>query len=146
MLMSPSETEIERMRKLRREGYSLNQVAKMVGFSASTVYNYTKDIKIQVGRYERNLHISIFDGAIIDIETDGLEPEYHQIITFGWLVKNQIHVVQRAEASATEFYQIMKKELTDLPRPLYAYNAEFEGKFLRAKTGLDLKITDPFEP
>lgn len=134
------------MRELRRQGYDLKRIAEIVAFSPSTVYKYTKDIKMQVGRYQKNILSGIFNGTIIDIETTGLEPEYDEIITFGWLVKNVICVIQRFEASLKEFYGIIKEELTILPKPLYAYNAEFERKFLQVKIEKDLEIIDVFQP
>jgi len=126
MPRSPTEIEKERMRELRKKGYGLERIAKIVGFGTGTVYKYTKDIRILVGRYQKNLLTGIFDGTIIDIETTGLDPKYDDVITFGWLTKNEINVIQRAEASPMNFYEIIEEELTKIPRPLYAYVAELK--------------------
>ena len=146
MSRPPTEMEKERMRELRREGYSLDIISKKVGFSKGTVHKYTKKIKIQVGRYQKTLLSGITAGTIIDLETTGLYPSRDDIITFGWLTGNEIQVIQRAEASPETFYGCVEEELDGIPRPLYAYNASFERDFLRAKTGRDLEFIDAFEP
>ena len=55
MSKSPTEKEKERMRELREQGYGLKIIARRVGFSSGTVHKYTKDIRIQIERYQKTL-------------------------------------------------------------------------------------------
>ena len=146
MSRPPTEMEKKRMRELRGEGYSLDIISKTVGFSRGTVHKYTKNIKIQVGRYQKTLLSALVAGTIIDLETTGLYPSRDDIITFGWLTGNEIQVIQRVEASPETFYGCIEEELDRIPSPLYAYNASFERDFLKSKTGRDLEFIDVFKP
>lgn len=141
-----SKIDVEKIRNLREEGLSISEINRITGYSTSTITKYVKDIFFKVGRYRKELPVGIYNGSIIDIETTGLDPSSDDIITFGFIENNQVHVLQRAEASATEYYSIMNDVLIRLPNPIYAYNAEFEQSFLKAKVGFEENILDVFEP
>ena len=144
--MKVTEAERVRMSELRQGGLSLEEISRITGFSIGTVSTVTKGVSIPVGLYGKRLIVGIFEGSIIDIETTGLYPDEDDIITFGFLVRDTITVMQRLEATASEFYQAVKSRVLELPSPLYAYNAKFERSFLAAKLKLDLDIIDIFEP
>jgi len=81
-----------------------------------------------------------------DTETTGLNPDMDEIITFGFLVKDRVTIMQRMDASAEEFYEAVRSRISELPRPLYAHNARFEKGFLASMLGAQLDIVDIFHP
>ena len=105
-----------------------------------------KDVPVPIKLYQKRLLVSLFNGAIIDIETTGLNPDMDEIITFGFLVKDRVTVMQRMDASAEEFYEAVRSRISELPRPLYAHNARFEKGFLASMLGARLDIVDIFHP
>ena len=82
-------------------------------------------------------------GAIIDIETTGLDPSESEIITVGTIMKDRMVILQR-RGSPDEFYKRMDEILSVLPTPVYAYVASFEGNFLGPR--LKAKLVDLQEP
>jgi len=132
-----TQEERERMRKLRAEGLSIAEIARIVGRSTGSVSTYVKDVRIPIGRYVKQLPIGIFEGSILDIETTGLDPKRDDLITFGSMVGREIKVMQRLDASADEFYAAIKPKIRKFPHPIYAYNAEFDKAFLIRMVGFE---------
>lgn len=110
-------------------------------------------------RIHQKLAANLKKGTIIDIETTGLEPESDDIIILGWIQKDELFVVQRAEpipkslfgfrasAEKDKFHTALKKIIKDfLIKPIYAFNAEFEKDFIKSKLGIDLNIIDVAKP
>ena len=144
--MKATEADRERMRELRRSGLGIEEISRIMGFSTGTVWATVKDVPVPIGLYQKRLLVGLFDGAIMDIETTGLNPDMDDIITFGFLVENRVTVMQRIDASAKEFCEAAKSRISELPCPLYAYNARFEKAFLSSKLGVELDIVDIFQP
>ena len=99
--------------------------------------------------FQMELPIGVYDGSIIDFETTGCDPFSDEIITLGYIQKNQLCIIQRCIADPISFYNKIKEMLGSLDRPFYTYNAEFEAEF--AKTQLELEFSenefvDLFEP
>ena len=140
-----SEVDKQRMRELRTQGLSLDEIVKQTGFSAGTVSRFTNDILFKVGHYKKELPIRMMQGTIIDIETTGLDYREHEIITFGYLEGNTARVLQRAEATPDEYHYMISESLRKLPQPFYGYNSEFDRMFLISKTGVDFAMVDLFE-
>lgn len=138
--LSPEEQE--KIREFRKEGWELKKIQMETGIGTGTIIKYTKDINPPFLYYERRLIGGIFEGSIIDLETTGLEPHKSEIITFGYIVKNILKVIQRREATEYRFLEKMKQELSNLPYPIYAFNAEFESKFLKHKLGQEISLID----
>ena len=72
-------------------------------------------------------------GAIIDIETTGLNPEADDIITMGILQKDRAVIHQLAKPSYELFKAVCESKATRAPKPRYAYNTRFETGFLNIK-------------
>jgi len=94
-----------------------------------------------------HLNVSIPRGTIVDIETTGLDPNRDEIITLGYVAGSQLIVLQRTAKRKDKFYEAVRTEIGNLPRPLYAYNAEFEELFIRQQLGLKREVVkDLFRP
>jgi uncharacterized protein YprB with RNaseH-like and TPR domain len=141
-----SEGDKNQMRELRVKGVSVKEIAKMLGFSLGSVYSVVKDIRVPVTIYHKEIVAGLTKGSILDIETTGLDSIKDEIITVGFLGGNTITVIQRMEASATQFYDMVREELAKLSQPIYVYNLAFEKAFLKAQLGIDLDAIDVFEP
>jgi hypothetical protein len=74
-------------------------------------------------------------GCVIDVETTGLDPQQHHIVTMGVLEKDRAVIHQLTTSAYQEFltYCIQKAQRTPLPR--YGYNTRFESSFLNIKDG-----------
>jgi len=73
------------------------------------------------------------DNAIIDIETTGLDPSEHEIVSYGICLKNVYTVVARAWGSdrlMRRFAKTYTKLLHNLGFRLYAWYKEFEEEWL----------------
>ena len=77
-----------------------------------------------------HLIIGIWDGSVIDIETTGLDPTQDEIITFGYIEKNNLHIIQRTTEENDSFYNELIKVANRLRPPFYSYNGLFEQGFL----------------
>jgi len=93
-----------------------------------------------------DLLVGIPKGTLIDIETTGLDPMKHEIITVGSISGTRLSVIQRKVKDKKPFYKEVKSALRRLPRPFYAYNSEFEEGFLKAQLGMRLKMKDLMKP
>ncbi len=73
------------------------------------------------------LPVSVSNGSIIDIETDGNS----EIITFGYITENLlISILRTLKTDYNSFLKYIRMKLTLLKKPFYAYNIEFERRFL----------------
>ena len=93
-----------------------------------------------------HLLVSVPKGALIDIETTGKNEHEDEILTLGYVDRNEIIVVQRTSKSRSSFYREIEHVIRRLDKPFYAYNIEFEEKFLRAQLGLRIRGVDLFRP
>jgi hypothetical protein len=73
---------------------------------------------------------SILEGTIIDFETTHWVVEKGELITAGFLSKEGILILQRLELTENEFKKKVIEEIQTKRRPWYAFNKEFEEKFL----------------
>ncbi len=71
------------------------------------------------------------NGTIIDIETTDLDPEYGELITFGYITSKRngsiLKSITRTKSIPyPRFIQEVRGELSTLRQPFYAYNKNFE--------------------
>jgi uncharacterized protein YprB with RNaseH-like and TPR domain len=93
-----------------------------------------------------DLLVGIPHGTLMDIETTGLDENRHEIITLGFISGNQLSVIQRKVRQKTPFYREIRDVLGRLRRPFYAYNSDFEEKFIKTQLGLRVKLLDLMKP
>ena len=136
----------EQMRNLRKQGLSLKEIARETGVNISKVQRIVKDVPMTIGLYRKLLRAALVEGAIINLETTGLDSDTDDIIAFGFLERNVMTVVQRIEADRAEFYGIIRDKLADLAQPIYAYDARFHEAFLLAKLRIPVEIVDISQP
>ena len=136
----------EQMRNLRKQGLSLKEIARATGSNISKVQRVVKDVPMAIGLYQKELRAALVEGAIINLETTGLDYDKDDIIAFGFLQHNIITVIQRVEANRDQFYGIVKEQISDLAQPIYAYDARFHEAFLLAKLHMPIELTDILEP
>jgi len=136
----------EQMRNLRKQGLSLKEIARVTGSSISKVQKVVKDVPMAIGLYQKELPVALVKGAIINLDTTGLDAEVDDIIALGFLERNIITVVQRVEATRTEFYDIISKKLSHLAQPIYAYDARLHEAFILAKLHTPIELIDILEP
>ena len=72
----------------------------------------------------------ILEGTIIDFETTHWDVKKGELITAGFLSKEGIVILQRLELTENEFKKRVIEEIQTKRRPWYAFNKEFEEKFL----------------
>ena len=135
----------EQMRNLRKQGLSLKEIARATGSSISKVQRIVKDVPMAIGLYRKELRVALVEGAIINLETTGLDSDTDDIIAFGFLERNTMTVVQRIEANRSEFYDIIKEKLSNLAQPIYTYDARFHEAFLLAKLHMPIELVDILE-
>jgi hypothetical protein len=70
------------------------------------------------------------EGTIIDFETTHWDVEKGELITAGFLSKDGIVILQRLELTENEFKKRASVEIQTKRRPWFAFNKEFEEKFL----------------
>jgi len=136
----------EQMRNLRKQGLSLKEIARATGSNISKVQRVVKGLPMAIGLYRKELRAALVEGAIINLETTGLDSDTDDIIAFGFLERNIMTVVQRMEANRTEFYDIIRGKLSDLAQPIYAYDARFHEAFLLAKLHTPIELVDILGP
>jgi hypothetical protein len=136
----------EQMRNLRKQGLSLKEIARATGSNISKVQRVVKDVPMATGLYRKELRAALVEGAIINLETTGLDSDTDDIIAFGFLERNIMTVVQRVEANRAEFYDIIRGKLSDLAQPIYAYDARFHEAFLLAKLHVPVELVDISQP
>ncbi len=97
-------------------------------------------------RSKLSLLISIPKGTLIDIETTGTNSYTDEILTFGFVSKNEVVIIQRKTKHKEAFYDEIRKLLHGLSEPFYAYNLQFEQKFLENQLGVKCNGIDLFKP
>ena len=94
------------------------------------------------------IYASFQDGIILDLETTGLDPKTNEVITFGYINRDSLVILQRAQKETEKFYNAIKKELHKIQQPVFAYYAEFEKAFLEKLfdfKGIFVDILDPWK-
>ena len=139
--------DVERqMRNLRKQGLSLREIAKATGSSVSKVQRVVKDVPMAIGLYRWELRAALIEGAIINLETTGLDSDTDDIIAFGFLERNIMTVTLRIEAEPAEFYHTVSENLSGLAHPIYAWDTHFHESFLLTKLHTPVDLVDIFEP
>lgn len=70
------------------------------------------------------------EGTIIDFETTHWDAKKGELITSGFLTKEGIVILQRLDLTENEFKKRVIEEIQTKKKPWYAFNKEFEEKFL----------------
>ncbi len=134
------------MRNLRKQGLSLKEIARATGSSISKVQRVVKDVPMAIGVYQKKLRAALVEGAIINLETTGLDSDTDDMIAFGFLERNIMTVILRIKAEPAEFYHTVSEKLSGLAHPIYAWDAHFHESFLLAKLHTPVELVDIFEP
>ncbi len=97
------------------------------------------------------LHPSLnFSGVVLDFETTDYDPAKGEIVAAGFLFGNRALILVRTYLiSREEFYNELKGVIEELNKQygaFYAYNAPFEGKWLRTHLGVKLLVKEIMEP
>lgn len=79
------------------------------------------------------------EGTIIDFETTHWDAKKGELITSGFLTKEGIVILQRLELTENEFKKRVIEEIQTKKRPWYAFNKEFEEKFLQISVDNELQ-------
>ena len=83
-------------------------------------------------------------GSLIDFETTGVPGKHpeHEIVTLGYMVRDKLHILQRKSKDREPFYGEVRKIVKELPRPIYAYNSDFEKSIIIAELGIPAKDSE----
>jgi len=91
-----------------------------------------------------------FSGVVLDFETTDYDPAKGEIVAAGFLFGNRAVVLVRTHRIGREdFYRELKVVIGKLKehyRDFYAYNAPFEGRWLKTHLGLKLYVKEIMEP
>lgn len=100
--------------------------------------NWTESNNYAVERIATSICIN--KGSLIDFETSGLmRNEEHEVVSFGSFVSNKILIIGRKTKNKSRFYNKVKGMLKSIPKPIYAYNAEFEKEIIRSEFGIKFR-------
>jgi hypothetical protein len=81
------------------------------------------------------------DGTVMDLETVGLEPASNGIITVGYISNRTLQIVQAEDTNDCREVEVrIKSNIEHLSRPLYAYNKDFEERWLSDVLGANFSI------
>lgn len=83
--------------------------------------------------------VPILEGTILDFETTHLDVKKGELITAGFLSNDGVVVLQRLGLTEDEFKKRVIEEIQTKRRPWYAFNKEFEEKFLPIMTDQELQ-------
>jgi uncharacterized protein YprB with RNaseH-like and TPR domain len=97
-------------------------------------------------QHSTELFIGIPKGSLLDFETTGIEPYQSEIITFGFVTEAKLRVIQRTDETEKEFINCISSELKALSQPFYAYNSDFEKKYINYKFNFRPEFVDLMEP
>jgi len=75
------------------------------------------------------------NGCIIDVETTGLDPQLHHIITFGILRRKTARIYQLTNPDYESFKALATQKTQRAQMPRYAYNTRFESDFTGIQQG-----------
>lgn len=84
----------------------------------------------------------ILEGTIMDFETTHWDAKSGELITAGFLSKEGIVILQRLELTEGKFKKSVVKSIQTQKRPWYAFNKEFEEKFLPVRVDNELQRYD----
>lgn len=98
-----------------------------------------------------SLPLLLAKGSVIDFETNGVpgRDAVSEVVTLGYAEGGTVTVVQRRSKEKKPFYDVIKAILGRLPRPLYAYNFDFEKAVIRLELGIqaqESEFVDLFTP
>jgi len=79
------------------------------------------------------------EGTIIDCETTHWDTKKGELITSGFLTNEGIVILQRLDLPENEFKKRVIEEIQTKKRPWYAFNKEFEEKFLQISIDNELQ-------
>jgi len=82
--------------------------------------------------------VPILEGTILDFETTHWDVKKGELITAGFLSNDGVVVLQRLALTEDEFKKRVIEEIQTKRRPWYAFNKEFEEKFLPIMTDQEL--------
>jgi len=89
------------------------------------------------------LAVGIEKGSLIDFETTGLlKDKEHEIVCFGYVTSNKLVIIGRKTSDKRPFYEEITKIIKELPKPFYAYNANFEHEIMKHELGIQLKPSE----
>jgi hypothetical protein len=94
----------------------------------------------------RELLVGIPQGALIDVETTAIRPDEGDLISFGYIAGTSLVILNRSTESAEEYNRTLRGVVKDLPKPLYAFNIQFERDWIWAKLGIRIEGLDLFAP
>jgi uncharacterized protein YprB with RNaseH-like and TPR domain len=96
---------------------------------------------------EKKLMVSIPKGTLIDLETTGLNYSNDEILTAGVISGNTLRILQRKHKTKDTFNEDVRKLISSLPQPFFAFNSGFEEGFIRNQLGLkNIKFVDLHAP
>ena len=83
-------------------------------------------------------------GSLVDFETTGVPGKHpeHEVVTLGYIVRDKLRIVQRKSREKESFYGEIRKIVHDLPRPIYAYNTDFEKSIINIELGIAAKDSE----
>lgn len=87
------------------------------------------------------LALALEKGSLIDFETTGFPWDRngdHEIVTLGYFSGNNVVITQRKTKDKLPYYVEISKIIAKLPRPFYAYNANFEKQMMQAELDMVL--------
>jgi uncharacterized protein YprB with RNaseH-like and TPR domain len=83
------------------------------------------------------LVMGVEKGTVIDLETTGLpDQKEHEIVCVGYITSNKLIILCRRSEDKKPFYTELKRLVKRLPKPFYAYNAQFERTIIEKELGL----------
>lgn len=88
--------------------------------------------------------LAVTTGTLIDFETTGIPKvtQTHEVITLGYLERNNAVLIQRKTREKEPFYQSIRPIIERLPRPFYTYNSDFERDVISFELGMSVPSSD----
>lgn len=86
---------------------------------------------VDMNKIEFKIDSKLRKGTIIDIESTHWDSKKGEMITAGFMSRNQVRIFQRLKLTESEFRRIVIKEFEKEERPCYAFHKEIEENFLQ---------------
>ena len=88
-----------------------------------------------------NMALGVNVRSMKDFETTGVSMKHpeHEVVTLGYPVKDKLRIVRRKSREKDSFYGEIRKIVHDLPRPIYAYNTDFEKLIINIELSIAAK-------
>ncbi len=80
-----------------------------------------------------------FKGTIIDFETTHWDAEKGELLTAGFLSRDEIVILQRFEQAENTFKRSVIEEVQTKTRPWFAFNKKFEEAFVPMNIDIELQ-------